>query len=148
MIRRLAAASAAAVLTFGLAACSSDTKDAISVTAGPTADAVPANGSSLDAADFAAAAKIKGTTILDVRTPAEFAQGHLEGAVNMDVESPDFTTQAASLDPQGTYAIYCHSGNRSKAAMNYLANNGFTSMFDLSGGIAAWEDAGGDTVTG
>lgn len=147
MFRRLAAASAAAVLVLGLAACASDTKDAVSVTSGPTADAAPANISSLGSADFAAAAKRAGTTLLDVRTPAEFAEGHLKGAVNLDVESADFAAQAATLDPAGSYAIYCRSGNRSKAAMNYLANQGFTSMYDLDGGILAWTDEGGETVT-
>lgn len=143
--RRLVAVLGAAVLTVGLAACSDSAE--VSVSSGPTASSAPDTGSSLDSADFAAALKRPGTTVLDVRTPAEFAEGHLEGAVNMDVESTDFPAQAAQLDPGATYAVYCRSGNRSKAAMNFLAAQGFTSMFDLAGGINAWTGDGGATVT-
>ena len=143
--RRLVAVLGAAALTVGLAACSDSAE--VSVSAGPTASSAPAAGSSLASADFAAALKRPETTLLDVRTPAEFAEGHLEGAVNLDVESVDFPAQAAQLDPGATYAVYCRSGNRSKAAMNFLAAQGFTSMYDLAGGINAWTGDGGATVT-
>jgi phage shock protein E len=143
--RRLVAVLGVAVLTVGLAGCSDSTE--VSVSSGPTASSAPDAGSSLEPADFAAALKRPGTTLLDVRTPAEFADGHLEGAVNIDVESADFPAQAAQLDPGATYAVYCHSGNRSKTAMNFLAGQGFTSMFDLAGGITAWTGDGGATVT-
>lgn len=146
MSRRLIAVLAATVLTLGLGACS-DTKEAVSVTDGPTAAAAPDNGSAVDAADFAAALKQPGTVILDVRTPAEFAEGHLPGAVNMNVESPDFAQQAATLDPAGRYAIYCRSGNRSGVAVDYLAGQGFSSIYHLGGGIQEWQDAGGEVVT-
>jgi rhodanese-related sulfurtransferase len=146
MSRRLVAALAATVLTLGLGACS-DTKEAVSVSSGPTATAAPEQAAALDAADFAAALKRPGTTILDVRTPSEFAEGHLPGAVNMDVESPDFGAQAAALDPAGTYAIYCRSGNRSGVAVTYLVGQGFTSIYHLGGGIQEWQDAGGEVVT-
>lgn len=143
----LAAAVLAAGLTTGLAACATGA-DEVSVTSGPTAEAAPEAGATLDAADFAAALKRPDTTILDVRTPEEFAQGHLPGAVNMNVEDPAFPQQASTLDPTGSYAIYCRSGNRSGVAVDYLLGQGFDSLYHLDGGIQAWEGEGGEVVTG
>lgn len=147
MHRRAVAVLAAAVLTLGLGACS-DTSEVVSVTDGPTAAAAPDPGAALDPAAFAAALKQPGTVIVDVRTPAEFAEGHLPGAVNLDVESPDFPQGAAALDPAGTYAIYCRSGNRSGVAVAYLTGQGFASIYHLAGGITAWEADGGEVTTG
>lgn len=129
-----------------LAGCSAGGE--ASVSAGPTATAAPAAGSSLSPADFAAAAKRPDTVLLDVRTPAEFAQGHLPGAVNIDVESPDFLQAISGLDQNQAYAVYCRSANRSKVAMNAMQQAGFTQLYDLAGGINAWKSAGGEVVTG
>ena len=142
MTRRWVAATASAVLLF--AGCASGA--AVQTSAGPTATAIPAAGSTLDAAGFAAALKVPGTVLLDVRTPAEFASGHLPGAINLDFEAADFATAAAALDPGKTYALYCRSGNRSGQAMAQLRTAGFTSLYHLGGGIGAWTAAGGDTV--
>ncbi|HQY98383.1 MAG TPA: rhodanese-like domain-containing protein [Propionicimonas sp.] len=128
-----------------LGGCSSAS---VSVSAGPTATAAPAAGSSLNAAEFAAAAKRPDSVLLDVRTAAEFAAGHLQGAVNIDVESPEFAAGIAGLDPSKTYAVYCRSANRSKVAMTAMQAAGFTSLYDLAGGINAWKSAGGEVVTG
>lgn len=114
---------------------------------GPTAVATPATGSSLSAADFAAAAKLTDTLLLDVRTPAEFATGHIAGAVNLDVEADSFAQLIAGLDPSKNYAIYCRSGNRSKVAMTTMGQAGISRVFDLAGGIGAWQSAGGQLVT-
>ena len=119
----------------------------VSVTAGPTAAAAPAVGSSLGPAEFASAAKRADTVLLDVRTPAEFATGHLPGAMNLDGESAEFATLVGQLDTAKNYAVYCRSGNRSKVAMTALQQLGITSAFDLSGGIGAWQSAGGEIVT-
>ena len=102
----------------------------------------------LCATDFSAALKWPGTTLVDVRTPEEYAQGHLPGAVNIDVSSPDFAARLATLDPAAPYAVYCHSGNRSGAAVAEMAAMGFTGAYHLAGGIGAWQDAGGEVVTG
>lgn len=72
------------------------------------------------------------TSVIDVRTPAEFAEGHLEGAVNIDVESPLFAEQVGQLDPSGTYVVYCRSGNRSTVAIDQMKAMGFTDL--LNGG--------------
>lgn len=69
-----------------------------------------------------------GTIVIDVRTPAEYASGHLEGALNIDVQSPDFAAQVSELDPNATYFIYCRSGNRSGQAIAQMANMGFSDM--------------------
>lgn len=138
---RLAALVAAAVLLTG---CSSSP---LSPSVGPTAAATPAAGASLSPSDFAAAAKLPGTVILDVRTPAEFSSGHLATAVNIDVESTDFATSIADLNKTKNYAVYCRSGNRSKVAMTAMQQAGFSAVFDLAGGITAWKAASGEVVT-
>ena len=68
------------------------------------------------------------TVIIDVRTPAEFASGHLDGAINIDVQSADFRDRVMALDTDGEYFIYCRSGNRSGQAINQMFQMGFTDM--------------------
>lgn len=70
----------------------------------------------------------EGTIIIDVRTPAEFATGHLEGALNIDVQGSDFASQVSQLDPTQSYFIYCRSGNRSGQAISQMSNMGFSTM--------------------
>ena len=60
----------------------------------------------------------------------------------MDVESPTFASQIATLDTGATYAVYCRSGNRSKTAMDQMKAAGFTNVTDLDGGIVAWQAQG------
>jgi 3-mercaptopyruvate sulfurtransferase SseA len=55
-----------------------------------------------------------GLVVLDVRTPEEFAAGHIAGASNVDLNSATFATAVAKLDPKLPYFVYCHSGNRSR----------------------------------
>lgn len=63
--------------------------------------------------------------LLDVRTPAEFAAGHLAGAQNLDFRAPDFAQQVAKLASQKTYVLYCASGNRSSQAAVIMQEKGF-----------------------
>ncbi|PFG43382.1 rhodanese-like domain-containing protein [Isoptericola jiangsuensis] len=63
--------------------------------------------------------------VIDVRTPAEYAEGHLEGALNIDVQSADAVARFDELDPTGTYVVYCRSGNRAEAALDLLTTQGF-----------------------
>ena len=151
MTRRTAAAlvlAAVVAATLGTSGCSGSTDGTVAVSAGPTASAAPTSGAELGAADFAAALKRPGTTIVDVRTPAEYAQGHLPGAVNVDVSSPDFAARIAALDPGAPYAVYCRSGSRSGVAVATMTEQGFTDAYHLGGGIGAWQSAGGEVVTG
>ena len=80
--------------------------------------------------------------MIDVRTPEEFAEGHLDGAVNLDVQSGRFDAELAALDPEGEYFVYCRSGNRSAAAAATMAEAGFTDVTDL-GGLQDAADATG-----
>lgn len=60
------------------------------------------------------------TVIVDVRTPGEYATGHLDGAVNIDLQSPSFDDAVAELDPDVDYVVYCQSGNRSSQAVSAM----------------------------
>jgi len=138
-------AAALATVSIGLAGCSSDSASAPTASAaqGPAAVvAAPAAPERVDAAGFAEVLASPGVTIIDVRTPEEFAEGHIEGAVNYDVQGPDFATQIGALDPAGTYAVYCRSGNRSQAAVAAMAQAGIPGIYELESGIVGWQDAG------
>ena len=148
MRNRLLVLSVAALATasIGLAGCSSDSATAPASSAaaqGPAAVvAAPAAPERVDAAGFAEVVASPGVTIIDVRTPEEFAEGHIEGAVNYNVQGPDFATQIGGLDPAGTYAVYCRSGNRSQAAVSAMAQAGIPGIYELESGIVGWQDAG------
>ncbi|MFC5503324.1 rhodanese-like domain-containing protein [Lysinimonas soli] len=78
-----------------------------------------------------------GTVVIDVRTPAEYAAGHLKGAINIDVESPSFNTLASQLPADGNYVLYCHSGSRAAAAISRMATLGFIHLTNAGGLDAA-----------
>jgi rhodanese-related sulfurtransferase len=82
--------------------------------------------------------KESGAVVLDVRTNGEFKSGHIEKAVQIDISSNGFTDKIGQLDKNKTYLVYCRSGNRSATACRVMAANGFTNLFNLSGGIGAW----------
>lgn len=108
----------------------------------------PAVGSPLAAPErvdvemFANVVRDPRTVIVDVRTPEEFAEGHIEGAVNIPVESDSFADAVAELDPNGVYAVYCRSGNRSAAAVEQMVNSGIVGIFELESGTIGWVEAG------
>lgn len=85
------------------------------------------------------------TTVIDVRTPAEYADGHLDGAVNIDVSAAGFATELAQLDPSADYVVYCQSGNRSSRAVAQMTQAGFTSVQD-AGGLSSAPSATGLAV--
>ncbi|MGB2429790.1 MAG: rhodanese-like domain-containing protein [Akkermansiaceae bacterium] len=80
--------------------------------------------------------------VLDVRTPAEYAEGHIAGAVNVDFKSPDFAENIAKLDKNTTYIVHCRSGRRSSNSLPILKEQGFTTVYHLNKGYNAWKDAG------
>ena len=106
------------------------------------------SGQTLDAAAFADLADSPGVVVLDVRTPEEFASGHIPDAVNIDVSASDFASRVGALDADANYAVYCRTGNRSATAMQIMQDAGFGSVAHLGGGVVAWVDAGGDLATG
>jgi rhodanese-related sulfurtransferase len=100
----------------------------------------------VDAPTFLTTASQPGVVVVDVRTPSEYAAGHIDGAVNIDVESADFDAQVAKLDKGATYAVYCHSGRRSGIATGKMGDAGFTKVYNLQGGISDLASAGGQVV--
>lgn len=80
--------------------------------------------------------------ILDVRTEGEFRQGHIEGATLLDYHAQDFRNRFAQLDRDAIVFMYCRSGNRSSHVLNMADELGFKAVYDLRGGILAWNAAG------
>ena len=80
--------------------------------------------------------------LLDVRTPDEYDEGHIAGAVLVDVNESDFEEKAvAVLDASRPVAVYCRSGRRSARAASLLTARGYK-VTNLEGGVMAWQDAG------
>ena len=104
-------------LTLGLSGCSSQTVDISTVTA-----------------------------VIDVRTPAEFAEGHLDGAVNINWEDIGFADEVSALDKDGVYVLYCRSGNRAGQAIDAMTSMGFTNLTNAGGVDAASAFTGLDIV--
>jgi thioredoxin 1 len=77
-------------------------------------------------------------SLLDVRAPAEYSSGHLPKAINANVMSSDLATKTANLDKSKPVFVYCKSGARSAMACKTLAKQGFTEVYNLSGGIMGW----------
>jgi rhodanese-related sulfurtransferase len=102
------------------------------------------NYEDVDVAKFAELIADSTVTVLDVRTADEFSDGHIEGAVNIDVKESDFLEKAKAMLPSGkTIAVYCRSGRRSKEAAQKLANMGYINIYEF-GGIINWT---GEIVT-
>jgi rhodanese-related sulfurtransferase len=99
-------------------------------------------------AAFAADVTSAGVVLIDVRTPAEFSAGHIAGAVNIDLNGPDFAQRINALDKGVRYAVYCQSGHRSGIALDAMAAAGFTQVEDLAGGVQAWVAAGRPLTAG
>jgi len=146
----MVAASAAALLTLsiGLSGCSSESPTAIAaesaeVVQGPAvAVETPEAPVRVGVSEFASIIQAPGVTVLDVRTPEEFAAGHIEGAINIPVEYPDYMEQISTLDPNGTYAVYCRSGNRSQPAVAGLSSIGINGIYELESGTIGWSGEG------
>ena len=79
--------------------------------------------------------------LVDVRTPQEFANGHLENAQNINYNDPKFKENIALLDKSKPIAVYCGVGGRSGKASKILTELGFKDITDLAGGITAWTAA-------
>ncbi len=143
----------AAIAILSLAACSSDeseggsgvpndptTPSSIEITSSPAVQLV-------DVEKGVALAEDPSVVVVDVRTPAEFAEGHLARAVLVDFNASNFRDQIAQFDRSATYFVYCHTGNRSAQTTAVMAELGFVNVNELDGGIAAWQGAGGLVVT-
>ncbi len=123
-MRKLIASFAALIL---LAGCSS------------TGSATTVN---LNVSEFSQKITEPGVIIVDVRTPEEFASGHIEGALNIDFNSGNFANEITRLNPSETYAIYCRSGSRSGQAASIMHEAGFHDVSNLNGGVIDWTNDG------
>lgn len=85
--------------------------------------------------------------LLDVRTAAEFAAGHIAGAENLDVRSGTFADDIAAYDKSKTYLVYCLGGVRSGEATDIMSGQGFTKLYDMVDGYSGWTSAGLPTTT-
>lgn len=79
--------------------------------------------------------------IIDVRTPEEFAKGHLHSAKNINWNGNDFDRQIEKLDKSKPVFVYCLSGNRSSAAARHMRSKGFEEVYHLKSGIIGWRAA-------
>jgi rhodanese-related sulfurtransferase len=125
-VRSVTALAVAAVLA--LSACGGETA-AFALTPAP------------DAGELLSEAPA-GLVVLDIRTPDEFAGGHIAGARNLDFYEPDFAASLDELDKDLPYFVYCRTGNRSSTAIETMKDLGFTEVYELDGGIVSWAEAG------
>ena len=80
--------------------------------------------------------------VLDVRTSREFAAGHIPGATNIDWQGADFQKKVSGLDKSKTWLVHCAVGGRSAKAADKMTTLQFTNVYNLDGGLKAWEKAG------
>ncbi len=80
--------------------------------------------------------------LVDVRTPSEFSEGYISYAENINVMASDFEQKIQKLDKEKPVYIYCRSGQRSNKAAQKMKELGFEEIYDLEGGILAWEKSG------
>ena len=129
-------------LLIGLLGCSS-----AAAAETPSKSAAPAGAASkpfknVGVEEFDKLRADKSNVVLDVRTPKEFTEGHIPGAVNLDWNAPDFEKKVSALDKSKTYLVHCAGGVRSTKACDLLGKIQFQSLFNLEPGFRAWEKAG------
>lgn len=81
-------------------------------------------------------------TVIDVRTPAEFADGHIPGAQNINIGDSMFSEKIRALPPNAIYVVNCQSGGRSSRACTLMQEFGLADAMNLEGGFTAWKKAG------
>jgi rhodanese-related sulfurtransferase len=83
-----------------------------------------------------------GFVLLDVRTPKEFNEERIGGAVMVDYLSPSFRDEVAKLDRGKMYLVYCRTGHRTNGALKVMRELGFPNVYEFTGGITKWKEAG------
>ena len=119
ILRAVVALALAVTATLGLAGCATEKVDMATVAA-----------------------------VIDVRTPGEFTSGHLEGALNFDIQGMTFMEEIATLDPDATYLVYCRSGSRAAAAVDTMKSIGIDNVTNLGSVNDALSATGLALVTG
>ena len=105
------------------------------------------NFENAEVSEFAGLVADSNVVVLDVRTASEFAEGHLERAINIDYHQSDFVEKAkATLPLDKKIAVYCRSGRRSAGAAGKLGDEGYK-LVNLKGGIIAWKEANRPVTT-
>ena len=100
------------------------------------------NITSVSAPEFDKEIKANSVQLLDVRTPQEYAEGHIYGALNINIQSDDFQQMAEKeLSKDSTILVYCRSGRRSMEAAEMLTKLGYK-VVNLKGGIIEWKGDG------
>lgn len=140
--RRLRSFAAAVAAGAMLVACGGDSVEEPTAVAAGEASAETQAFGLVSPGEAATLATDPGVTVVDVRTPEEFADGHLENALLIDFYDDAFADQLAELDPDGTYLLYCRSGNRSGQAAEMMAELGFDQVYDVDGGVIEWQRQG------
>ena len=126
-----------AALVLALAGCSAETVE-------PAETDEPVAAQSLASRDVSvseAKALLEGDDapqVIDVRTPEEFAAGHIEGATNINFLSDDFEAEIARLDKSEPYLLHCKSGNRSAKALAEMERQGFENIAHMTDGYDGW----------
>ncbi|WP_040479278.1 rhodanese-like domain-containing protein [Mariniradius saccharolyticus] len=100
----------------------------------------------VDAAQFKKLTESPNALVLDVRTAAEVAEGHLPNAVNIDIYGSDFMAKVQQLPKDREILVYCTVGARSQQAADILSKQGFAKVYNLDGGIVAWQRNGFEVV--
>jgi rhodanese-related sulfurtransferase len=118
-------------LLFGVTSCLKSQADGVQV---------------LDVAKYEKKMAQPDVQLVDVRTPEEFNEGHIENAVNIDFMADDFDAKVVSLDKEKPVMVYCKSGGRSAKASARLKELGFKNITDLEGGISNWTSEDKPTV--
>jgi len=77
--------------------------------------------------------------VIDVRTPGEYASGHIDGAINIDFKNANFATEIAKLDGSQDYLIHCRSGGRSTRSLTLFKEAGFSHIIHMDGGMIGWD---------
>lgn len=90
----------------------------------------------------------EGVALVDVRTPSEYAEGHIEGAVNLNFFGPRFEEELGKLPKDRPILLYCKTGVRSARAAEMFRDVGFEKVYDLGGGISAWTRTGLPLIKG
>ncbi len=89
----------------------------------------------------------KNVQLVDVRTPEEYNEGHVKGAVNINYKADDFATQIEKLDKSKTTMVYCLGGGRSAGAAEQMQKTGFTTVYNMQGGMLKWNAANKPVVS-
>lgn len=84
----------------------------------------------------------KEIVVLDVRTPDEYAEGHIRGAKNLDFHAPDFAQKLNALDKSKTYLVHCAGGGRSGKTCKLMGEDQFAHVYHLNEGFSGWKRAG------